>query len=65
MRKRSFVAVSLLASAFCLEPSNGFCENTGNPAEIQLIQQLQKRYVESLDEADTALVDEVWSHSPK
>ena len=64
MRKPFFIAVSLLALAFCLEPPRGFCENTGNPAEIRSIQQLQKRYVESIDEANTALVDEVWSHSP-
>lgn len=64
MRKRFIVAVSLLALAFCLEPSTGFCENTGDTAEIRSIQQLQKRYVESIDKADTALVDEVWSHSP-
>lgn len=64
MRKRFIVALSLLALAFCLEVPKGICENTGNHAEIQQIQQLQKRYVASIDEANVALVDGVWSHSP-
>lgn len=39
-------------------------ENTGKPAGIKQIQQSQKRYVASIDGADLALVDKVWSHSP-
>ena len=60
-KKRTILAVSLLSLAFAMARG----ENTGKPADIEQIQQLQKRYVASIDGADLALVDQVWSHSPE
>ena len=62
--KQSIVAMTLLV----LSLSSGLLtvqgEDNGNSADLQHIQRLQKLYVASIDQADLALVDQVWSHSP-
>jgi ketosteroid isomerase-like protein len=63
-KKQTIHAISLLSLAFAFGVSKAHSENTGNPAEIQQIRQSQKRYVASIDGANLALVDQVWSHSP-
>lgn len=63
-KKQTIIAISLLSLAVAFGRSKAHGENTGNSTEIQQIQQLQKRYVASIDGADPALVDQVWSHSP-
>ncbi len=60
-KKPIILAVSVLSLVFATARG----ENTGKPADIEQIQQLQKRYVASIDGADLALVDQVWSHSPE
>ncbi len=64
-KKQSVLAISLLSLAFAFGIAKAHGENTGNAADIEQIQQLQKRYVASIDGADLALVDQVWSHSPE
>ena len=60
-KKQTLLAMSLLSLAFAAASA----DNTGKPADIEQIQRLQKRYVASIDGADLALVDRVWSHSPE
>ena len=62
--KQTILAISLLSFALIFGASKAHGENTGKVADIEQIQQLQKRYVASIDGADLALVDHVWSHSP-
>ncbi len=64
-KKQITLAMGLLSLAFIFGILKAYGENTGNPADIEQIQQLQKRYVASIDRADLALVDQVWSHSPE
>ena len=60
-KKQAILAIGLLS----LASATARGENTGKAADIQQIQRLQKRYVASIDGADLALVDQVWSHSPE
>ena len=64
-KKQIILAISMLSLTFTLGSSTAHGESTGRPADIEQIQQLQKRYVASIDGADIALVDQVWSHSPE
>ena len=64
-KKQSIVLTSMLSLALALGTLKAQGGNTGNPSDIEQIQQLQKRYVASIDGADLALVDQVWSHSPE
>ncbi len=63
-KKQTILAISLLLLTVAFGIAKAHGENTGNSTDIEQIQQLQKRYVASIDGADIALVDQVWSHSP-
>jgi hypothetical protein len=63
MIRKSIFAVLSLSCGFSVGTARA--QNTGNASDIASIQQLQQRYVASIDEADLVLVDQVWSHSPE